>query len=92
MKQGIHPHSRGRLSHTSHTTKRNFLRALIAVLAGNAIYFALLMPRLPAGAQHRIGALDLGLLLDFLICGALYVIVALLDDRNLRQQREKEQC
>ena len=72
--------------------KRNFLRALLSVVAGNAIYFAVLMPHLPAAAQHGIGTLDFGLLLDFLICGALYLIVALLDARNLRQQRGRKQC
>lgn len=55
--------------------KRNFLHALAAVLAGNAIYFVLLMPRLPLWAQHGIGKLDPGLGLDFLLCGAIFLLL-----------------
>jgi hypothetical protein len=55
-------------------TLRNFLDALLAVLAGNAIYF-LLMPHLPAVIRHRLFKEDLGLLVDFLICTAVFVVV-----------------
>lgn len=43
-----------------------------AVLVGNAIYFLLLFPHLPARWQHQPFVLDLGLALDFLVCLALY--------------------
>jgi len=49
------------------------LRALAAVLLGNALYFLLLGPRLPAWARHEPFALDAGIILDFVICVALYV-------------------
>jgi hypothetical protein len=55
-------------------TVRNFLDALIAVLAGNAIYY-LLTPRLPSVAQHRLFQEDWGLLVDFAICTAVFVAV-----------------
>jgi hypothetical protein len=54
--------------------KREFRQALIAVLAGNAIYYVL-YPRLPRGLQHRLYRVDLGLLIDFLICAAFYALL-----------------
>jgi len=53
---------------------KNFLDALLAVLAGNAIYF-LLMPHLPAAARHALFQEDWGLLLDFAICAAIFAAV-----------------
>jgi hypothetical protein len=50
---------------------KNFLDALAAVLAGNAIYF-LLMPHLPALARHALFKQDWGLLVDFAICAAIF--------------------
>jgi hypothetical protein len=43
------------------------------VLAGNALYFLLLAPRLPRWAVHKPFEADVGLLADFLICLAIYV-------------------
>jgi len=51
----------GKTPNKSKTTK-NFLDALTAVLAGNAIYY-LLMPHLPAAARHNLFKEDWGLLL-----------------------------
>jgi hypothetical protein len=53
---------------------RNFLDALLAVLAGNAIY-VLLAPHLPPGARHAWFREDWGLLVDFCICLAIFVAV-----------------
>jgi hypothetical protein len=50
---------------------RNLRDGLIAVLAGNAVYF-LLMPYLPARLQHRPFQQDLGLVIDFLVCFAFF--------------------
>lgn len=50
---------------------KNFLDALAAVLAGNAIYY-LLMPHLPFAARHRLFKEDWGLVVDFLICLVLF--------------------
>ena len=55
---------------------RRLLRALGAVLLGNALYFVVLMPRLPGTLRHRPFALDAGLLLDFALCAAIYGALA----------------
>ena len=52
----------------------NFRDGLIAVLAGNAIYF-LLMPHLPLRLRHEPFKQDLGLVVDFAFCFALFVLV-----------------
>jgi hypothetical protein len=52
----------------------NFIHALIAVLAGNAIYFGV-MPYLPVSARHVAPKLDLGLVVDFWICLVILGIV-----------------
>ncbi|MFZ0685701.1 MAG: hypothetical protein WAM89_09165 [Terriglobales bacterium] len=53
---------------------KNFLDALFAVLAGNAIYF-LLMPHLPRAARHSLFREDLGLAVDFIICTVIFAAV-----------------
>jgi hypothetical protein len=58
-------------AHRTTMTMKNFLDALLAVLAGNAIYY-LLMPHLPAVARHRLFKEDWGLLVDFLVCTAIF--------------------
>ncbi len=58
------------------------LRALAAVLAGNVLYFLLLAPSLPKWALHRPFALDPGLLLDFAICLAIYLVLGFLMRRG----------
>lgn len=54
-------------------TGRRLLRSLIAVLAGNAIYFVLLLPHLPQWLRHRPMKIDAGLAFDFVICLVLYI-------------------
>jgi hypothetical protein len=63
---------------------RLLLKQTIAVVVGNLLYFFLLMPHLPAAGQHRPDRLDLGLIVDFWICVAMYGIVELVD-RRLRR-------
>jgi hypothetical protein len=53
--------------------QRNYLRALAAVLAGAAIYWAL-MPHLPARLQHHLFHEDAGLAIYALISVLLYVL------------------
>lgn len=72
----------------------NFQRSLAAVIVGNLIYFAL-FPVLPAVLRHGIsrfgiGKFDWGLLLDFLICTALYILFNLLWS-DKRRERPKTQ-
>jgi hypothetical protein len=58
------------------TTMSNFFDALVAVLAGNAIYF-LLMPHMPPAMRHSLFREDFGLVVDFLICTLIFVGVKL---------------
>ena len=59
---------------SNRSTMTNFLDALLAVLAGNAIYY-LLMPHLPSAIRHSLFKEDWGLLVDFAICTAIFVAV-----------------
>jgi hypothetical protein len=68
---------------STRNTLTNFLDALAAVLAGNAIYF-LLMPHLPHGMRHAMFKEDWGLLVDFAICTILFVAVKI----GFRRARE----
>lgn len=68
-------------SKSKNKTLQNFLDALLAVLAGNAIYY-LLMPHLPPVVRHRLFQEDLGLLVDFAICTLIFVAVKYLYRRN----------
>ena len=57
--------------------KVTFWRSLIAVVAGNAIYFSL-EHLLPPNAQHHLYKIDLGLVIDFWVCLVCYGIVRLI--------------
>jgi hypothetical protein len=52
----------------------NFMHALVAVLGGNVAYY-LLEPSLPVQAQHVGFKTDLGTLVDFLLCLAVFGII-----------------
>ena len=56
--------------------KRNFWRSLIAVLAGNAIYFGI-YNHLPSKVQHQPFRIDWGLVLDAWVCLVCYGLVRL---------------
>jgi hypothetical protein len=45
----------------------NFVQSLLAVLLGNAAYYAL-MPSLPPLARHKLFQVDWGLAVDFWFC------------------------
>ena len=60
---------------------RRLIKQTIAVVVGNLLYFFVLVPHLPAAGQHRPGRLDLGWIVDFWICVALYGVVELVDRR-----------
>jgi len=59
----------------------NFAQALIAVVAGNAVYF-LLMPYLPPLARHAPMRLDLGTVVDFWICLVFFGITKTIAGRK----------
>jgi hypothetical protein len=50
---------------------------LVAVVAGNAIYFLLIMPLLPPAGRHRIARIDLGLVIDFWVCLVVFGVIEL---------------
>ena len=52
----------------------NFLQALLAIILGNVVYFAL-VPSLPPAARHHPFRLDLGTLLDFFFCVVVYGLI-----------------
>ena len=56
------------------TVLYNFLQALIAIILGNLVYFALL-PSLPPVARHRPSQIDLGMVLDFWFCLVAYGLI-----------------
>ena len=60
-----------------------WLKALVAVLLGNLVYFLLLAPHLPAAGRHRPNHLDWDLVIDFWVCVAMYGLVDLVA-RNVR--------
>jgi hypothetical protein len=57
--------------------KRTFWQSLVAVLAGNAIYYGV-QRFLPAAAQHRLYQVDWGLAVDFWMCLVCYGLVRLI--------------
>jgi hypothetical protein len=52
----------------------NFLQALLAIILGNLVYFAL-VPSLPAVARHHPFHMDLGIVLDFSFCLVAYGLI-----------------
>jgi hypothetical protein len=54
--------------------KRDFWRSLAAIVAGNAIYFAV-ERFLPPRAQHQFYQFDWGLAVDFWICLACWGLI-----------------
>ncbi|MBZ5569889.1 MAG: hypothetical protein LAN64_18825 [Acidobacteriia bacterium] len=61
------------------------MKALIAVVVGNAIYFLLLMPLLPPAGRHGIARLDFGLLIDFWVCLLAFGVIELIVKVRRRQ-------
>lgn len=52
----------------------NLIQALVAIVAGNVVYF-LLVPSLPAVARHHPLHVDLGMLIDFWFCLVAYGLI-----------------
>ncbi|HUJ30647.1 MAG TPA: hypothetical protein VLY23_05160 [Candidatus Acidoferrum sp.] len=58
-------------------TPRRWLEYLVAILLGNAIYYFSLLPHLPKALHHEGYRIDLGMLLDFVVCVAVYGLIRL---------------
>lgn len=67
-------------------TPRRWIEYLLAILAGNAIYFAVLHPYLPPAIRHEPYRVDVGLLIDFVCCVLVYAAIRL-GTRHARQSR-----
>jgi len=52
----------------------NLLQMLLAIILGNVVYFAL-MPSLPPAARHHQFQLDMGTVIDFGLCLAIYGLI-----------------
>jgi len=66
----------------------NFIHALAAVLAGNAVYF-LVMRYLPLAARHERSRIDLGMVVDFLICLVALGMIKAIASRRSDSDRPK---
>jgi hypothetical protein len=53
---------------------RNWMKMLLAILAGNLVYFALYR-FWPSYLRHRLYAMDPGLIFDLTICIGIYLII-----------------
>jgi len=58
-------------------TPRRWLEYLVAVLLGNAIYYFSLFRHLPQSLQHQGFQMDAGVLVDFVVCVAVYGLIRL---------------
>jgi ABC-type uncharacterized transport system permease subunit len=59
-----------------------FLKSLVAVVLGNAIYFLVIMPLLPAAGRHGVARIDLGLVIDFWVCLVVFGLIELVRRRK----------
>jgi ABC-type uncharacterized transport system permease subunit len=58
-------------------TPRRWLEYLVAVVLGNAIYYFSLFRHLPISLQHQGFQMDAGVLVDFVVCVAVYGLIRL---------------
>jgi len=58
-------------------TPRRWIEYLAAILIGNAIYYLSLVPHLPEALRHQGFQTDWGMLVDFLVCVAVYGLIRL---------------
>jgi len=58
-------------------TPRRWIEYLAAILIGNAIYYLSLVPHLPEALRHQGFRTDWGMLVDFLVCVAVYGLIRL---------------
>jgi hypothetical protein len=73
----------------SKKTVAKFAQALLAVLAGNAVYF-LLMPHLPPAARHSPFRTDIGLVVDFWFCLVAFGLIKTVSGRKQRPETTRK--
>lgn len=62
---------------------------VVAILLGNALYFAL-TPHLPPAAQHSSSLFDLGTVVDFWLCLVIYGLLELGASLSRHQGGDRE--
>lgn len=67
-------------------TARRWIKYLIAIVAGNIIYFAI-APHLPPAARHHPYRADIGLFVDLWFCVVVYGLTELLVSMAHRRRR-----
>ena len=70
------------------SSRANFLHALIAVVAGNAIYF-LVEKYLPVSARHSPFRIDVGMAVDFWVCLVVFGIIKTLAARGRKSRARR---
>ena len=65
----------------------NFAQSLVAVLAGNIVYF-LIMPYLPPAARH-VRRYDFGVVVDFCICLAIFAAIRIFAARSSKYRQQQ---
>jgi hypothetical protein len=70
------------------TSLRRWVEYLIAILLGNAIYYFSLVPHLPEALQHQGFRMDWGVLVDFIVCVAMYGLIRLAERLHMREPEE----
>ena len=65
---------------------RKWLRYLVAIILGNALYFSL-VPYLPPAARHKPFRFDLGTIVDFWFCLVVYGLMELGAFLNKRRSK-----
>jgi len=71
----VHPMARER--QFLGATPTRWLEYLVAILIGNAIYYLSLAPHLPDAFRHQGFGIDGGVVLDFIVCVAVYGLIRL---------------
>jgi hypothetical protein len=63
---------------------RRLLKQTLAIVGGNLLYFFALMPHVPEAGRHLPDRLDLGLVVDFWVCVAVYGVIEMVDRKRKR--------
>jgi hypothetical protein len=77
LRNPLYPETAGMPTPKRTVFNRSFWQSLIAVLAGNAIYYGIYR-YLPPRGQHQLYRVDWGLAVDFWICVICYFLIRMI--------------
>jgi hypothetical protein len=77
LRNPLYPETAGMPTPKRTVFNRSFWQSLIAVLAGNAIYYGIYR-YLPPRGQHQLYRIDWGLAVDFWICVICYFLIRMI--------------